>query len=604
MNLQKVGAVILLAAVAVCADVSPQRYLENVKSLASDRFKGRGNDLPELQEAAKFVAGKFRACGLQPLKGSFFHKFKATTGGSAGPNNTLTVQSPTGPKPFRSASDFVPLGISDSGKAGTQVIFAGYGITAPEFNYDDYANLDVKGKIVLVLRHEPQEQDEKSVFLGKEFTRYAGIVEKAINAKFHGAAAMVLVNDPNPHNGEPDDLVKLETLMGPETLGIPAIHVKREVADAMLAGSGATLKDLQSAIDADLKSHSTVLPAKAEMTVDVTRRVREIDNVIGILPGSDPELSKEYVVIGAHYDHLGLGDRHSLAPSQIGKIHYGADDNASGTAGVIELACDLAPRRKELKRSFVFMAFAGEELGLLGSRYYTTHPELPLEKTAAMLNLDMIGRPKDRKVYVGGIGSAQEFRNLVEDENKPVKLNIEFSSFGADASDHTSFNVAQVPALFFFSGLHSDYHKPSDTWDKINAADAADVLRLVERVALRLDVQPQKPLFVRVAAPAHASGGSVTGGTGGYGAWFGSVPDFGEIEKGVKFADVREGSPAAQAGLKAGDILIEFDGKNVANLQEFTFLLRSHKPGDEVDVVVLRGKERVPAKVKLGRRPG
>ena len=587
---------------AAWADISPERYLEHIKVLASEQMKGRGNDGPELQQAARYVAGQFRACGLEPVNGSYFQTFRATTGTSVGPNNRLTARFPDTTKSYKSGKNFVPLGISDPGTVSGELVFAGYGITAAEYRYDDYAHLDVKGKIVLVLRHEPQEGDDKSVFKGREFTSHAGIVQKAINARLHGAVALLLVNDPNRHPGDKDPLLKVGQLMGPEHLGLLALQVKRKVADELLATARRSLKAVQEAIDNDLSNHSVALPVRLELTVEVTRRTRELENVVGILPGNDPALADEALVIGAHYDHLGLGRRNSLARNKVGQIHYGADDNASGTAGLLELACDLAGRAGQLPRRILFLAFAAEELGLLGSGYYTRNPLVPTDGMVAMINLDMIGRPQDRKIYVGGVGTAQEFRALVEEENKAVGLKLQYSLGGYGASDHSSFTARQVPVLFFFSGLHSDYHKPSDTWEKINAPDAADVLRLVRRVALRLDAKPQRPLFVRVAGPSITA--SSARGVGGYGPYFGSIPDFGEVENGVRFADIREGSPAARAGLRAGDILVEFDGKSVKNLYDFTYLLRAHQPGDEVVVVVIRNRQRVTARVTLGHRPG
>ena len=595
---------------AARADISPERYLEHVKVLAGEKMKGRGNDRPELQLAAKYVAEQFRACGLQPLSGSYFQKFRATTGTNVGRNNRLKARFPDTSKSYKSGKDFVPLGISDPGTVSGQVVFAGYGITAAEYNYDDYAHLDVKGKIVLVLRHEPQERDDKSVFMGREHTSHAGIVQKTINARLHGAAALLLVNDPNQHPGDKDPLLKVGALMGPEHLGLLAIQVKRKVADALLATTRRSLKAIQEAIDHDLSNLSVALPVQLQLKVDVTRRTRELENVVGILPGNDPAVAGEAVVIGAHYDHLGLGRRSSLARRKVGKIHYGADDNASGTAGLLELACDLAGRAErqpehqsaQLKRSIVFLAFAAEELGLLGSGHYARNPLVAMEKTVTMINLDMIGRPKDRRIYVGGVGTSQEFRSLVEKENEAVGLKLKYSLGGYGASDHSSFTARQVPVLFFFSGLHSDYHKPSDTWEKINAPGAADVLRLVRRVALRLNTRPRRPLFVRVTQPGIAASSAPRGG--GYGPYFGSIPDFAEVENGVRFADIKDGSPAARAGLQAGDILVEFDGKAVKNLYDFTYLLRAHQPGDEVGIVVIRKQQRVTARVTLGHRPG
>ena len=586
----------VLSLVPARAEISRERYLENVRALASDRFKGRGNDLPELRQAAQYMAEKFKACGLEPVNGSYYQKFRATTGTTIGRDNRLSARLNGTRSAYASGADFVPLGISDPGRVSAQVVFAGYGITAPEYHYDDYAHLDVKGKIVLVLRHEPQENNDSSVFAGRQMTPRARIVDKAVNARMHGAAAMLLVND---DHGDRDVLMEPNRISGPEHLGLLAAQVTRSVADAWLAKAGKSLKDLQATIDADLSNQSAALPVELELKTDVNRKTRELLNVAALLPGSEPALSQETVVIGAHYDHLGLGEQHSMAPRQAGAIHYGADDNASGSAGLLELACDLAQRRGQLKRSFLFLAFAGEELGLLGSAYYTRQPLLALDKTVAMLNLDMIGRSKDGKVYIGGVGTAGEFKPIIEEENKDIGLQLEFSNTGFDSSDHTAFNAKSIPVLFFFSGLHGDYHRPSDTWDKINTATATDIVRLAGRVAQRLDEGRERPAYVRVAAPSAPAGGS----GGGYGAYFGSVPDFGQVDKGVRFADVREGSPAALAGLRGGDILVEFAGKPVNNLYDFTHLLRSYKPGDEVEVVVLREQQKVNARVKLGQRP-
>src|SRR5205823_5446400 len=329
------------------------------------------------------------------------------------------------------------------------------------------------------------------------------------------------------------------------------------------------------------------------------RIVKTVHNVVGYLPGE----TSEYIVIGAHYDHLGLGEQFSMAPSMAGTIHPGADDNASGTAGVIELARRLGAEPKP-KRGILFLTFAGEELGLLGSSYYVNHPSLPLDKAVAMINMQMIGRVREGKVYIGGLGTGTTLRAMVDQVVPKYKLNVDFSdTTGYGSSDHTSFTTKQVPVLFFFSGLHSDYHKPSDTWDKIDAPGTVNVLKLVADVTKRLQDAPDRPQFVRVEPPASAHGASASGSTGsGYGPYFGSIPDFGDVPKGVKFADVREGSPAAKAGLRGGDILVEFDSKPIQNLYDFTYALRSKKPGDEVLVKVLRGNGTITATVRLTKR--
>jgi aminopeptidase YwaD len=323
---------------------------------------------------------------------------------------------------------------------------------------------------------------------------------------------------------------------------------------------------------------------------------------LGYLPGE----SDEYLIIGAHYDHLGLGGIYSLAPSLTGTVHPGADDNASGTAGVIELARHFSALPKP-KRGILFMTYAGEELGLLGSGFYANHPELPLDKAVTMINMDMIGRVRDGKLFVGGAGTGTTLRNDLDAITPRFPaLHVDYSdNSGYGSSDHTSFTAKQVPVLFFFSGLHGDYHKPSDTWDKIDAPDAVEVLQLVADIGDRLDNQPERPQFVRVEEKQnnpHAGQLSGSAGGSGYGPYFGSIPDFAEPPRGVRFADVTPASPAGKAGLKAGDILIRFGSDPIQNLYDFTYALRAHKAGDEVEVEVLRGDTSVKAKVLLTER--
>ena len=322
-----------------------------------------------------------------------------------------------------------------------------------------------------------------------------------------------------------------------------------------------------------------------------------MNNVLAYLPGK----TDEYVIIGAHYDHLGRGTYGSLAPSQICQIHPGADDNASGTAGVLELAWLLAPLKGQLDRGILFASFAGEELGLLGSAAWVKEPTRPLEKAVAMLNMDMIGRIKNDKVFIGGVGTGTTLKPILEEAQKQANFKIEYSEGGYSSSDHTSFVTKKIPVLFFFSGLHSDYHKPSDTWEKIDAGAATRLLDLVSSVGMQVASAPERPTFVAVVENNPHSG-APSGGGGGYGPYFGSIPDFGQAENGVRFSDVRPGSPAAKAGFKAGDVLIQFGDKTIKNLYDFTDALRRSKVGDVVEVKVMRDGQVVTAPVKLEQR--
>lgn len=597
-----VSALLFFATLGLRADaplIAPAKLQKHVDFLASSTMKGRGTGTPENDRAAKYIADHFRAAGLEPgANKSYFQKFSVIVGAQFGPKNGLTATAANAPaQEVKVEKDYLPLNFSDSGEATLGLVFSGYGISADEYRYDDYLHMDVAGKAVIVLRNEPQKDDEKSPFEGRQPTQHSLIVNKAINARNHGARALIFVNDlPGP--SEEDLLMKFGTLTGPENAGILLIHAKRDVVDAWLKPSGKTLAELQKTIDEKLQPQSFYVPdAQIQLRVDVRKIPGATQNVVGILRGSDPQLKEEAIVIGAHYDHLGLGERNSLSPSQAGKVHPGADDNASGTAAVLELASALAARRADLRRSVVFLAFSGEELGLLGSSYYTKNPAWPLERTAAMINLDMVGRPRDNKLYVGGIGTSPGFKNLLERANK-TGLQLSYQQSGYGSSDHSSFYVKNVPALFFFSGLHADYHKPTDLPDRILAGEEARVADLALRTAMELAATTERPAFVRVQEERPVAGG----GGGGYGAYFGSIPDMGEEVVGVKFADVRDGSPAAKAGLKGGDILVEFAGKEIKNLYDFTYALRSHRPGETVRVTVLRGKERLTVNVTLEQR--
>ena len=589
---------LLSGSLFAATQLDPAHYLENVKVLASPQFKGRGTGTPELEKAAGFIARQYRTAGLQPVGGSYFQRYPVTTMAQLGKRNKLTFHNGIAKNEAKFETDFTPLNFSSAGSVTGQIVFAGYGITAPEYNYDDYEGLDVKGKTVILFRREPQEFDEKSVFQGKNYTRHSQFDAKATNARMHGAKAVVMLTDLGS-----TDLEKFGRTAGPANAGIPFLQLKAETAQKWLDGLNKSLKEIHDEIDKDLKPRSFVLPETAtiDIQVDVERHVKQVRNVLGYLPGE----TDEYVIIGAHYDHLGMGDQFSLDANPKGKIHPGADDNASGSSGVMELARYFASRPKA-KRGMLFMAFSGEELGLLGSAYYAEHSMLPNAKAVAMINMDMIGRIRDGKVFVGGSGTGSTLKKILDETRKPEGMKFDMSeTAGYGSSDHTSFTIKQIPVLFFFSGLHGDYHRPSDTWDKINAGEAIKLLTYVAAISDKLRGGEDRPQYVRVMPPAGSVPGTAagsSGGSSGYGPYFGSIPDFAEPPKGVRFADVRDGSPAGKAGLKAGDIMISFDGKDIQNLYDFTYALKAKKVGDEVVVKVMRGTETLEVKVLLTAR--
>jgi Zn-dependent M28 family amino/carboxypeptidase len=590
-------ALTVFVCLRLAGQTDAQRYLNDVKALSAPEMEGRGAGTKGIERAAHLIEQRYKSLGLQPAgTNGYFQPFTVITGAELKGKNDLHVQQSGSRTELKLNQDFVPFSFSTSGSVNGPVVFAGYGASAPEFGYDDYADLDVKDKVVLLLRYEPSGFAEKSGHTG--LTQHSQLVTKAINARNHGAKAVVLVNG-KLGQGEEDLLTRFGSVSGPVDSGVVLVQVKNSEADRWFQAAGKSLAAVQEQINSATKPASFAFPEDLQLALNVSvEHVHAtVNNVLAYLPGT----TDEYIILGAHYDHLGRGNFDSLAPSQIGQIHPGADDNASGTAGVLELARELAllkGKPGKLRRGILFMNFAGEELGLLGSAEWVAHPTKPLDKAVAMLNMDMIGRIHDDKIYIGGVGTGSSFAELLKGTEAKTHLNIDYSAGGYASSDHTSFVAKKIPVLFFFSGLHSDYHKPSDTWEKINADAAIRLLNLVSDVTQEL-AHTDRPEF-KVVKEETPSG--TTGGGGGYGPYFGSIPDFGQTENGVKFSDVKPGSPAAKAGLKAGDVLVQFGDKPIKNLYDFTDALRRSKVGDLVEVEVLRDGKPVRAKVTLEQR--
>ena len=363
--------------------------------------------------------------------------------------------------------------------------------------------------------------------------------------------------------------------------GLPVVVISREAADRMLKASDASVAQLEQS------TSSRTLNGEISLTTDVVRREVSAYNVIGMLEGSNPILKNEVIIIGAHYDHLGRGGEGSgsLAP-RSGDIHYGADDNASGTAGVLELARIFSKQKP--KRTILFMTFSGEEEGLLGSNYYVNHPLLPLANTVAMINMDMIGRMKDGHLIVGGVGTAKEWRELMAAE-KQFQLTLNEDGFGP--SDHSSFYAKQIPVLFFWTGTHNDYHKPSDTFDKINYDDEARILELVARLVNHLDAADKRVTYTTAKSDA-------TPRIGGFRVYLGTIPNYADTNDGLLLDGVRDDSPAAKAGLKAGDRIVKIGNRDIQNVYDYTYALGEMKAGEEYVLEIMRATVRLTLKIK------
>lgn len=591
------------AAAPTGRQINAELVAHHVRVLASDAMEGRGIGTKGIDAAAQYIAEEMERSGLRPggIDGTWFQPFEMTVGVQVGTNNALAISSAEGARtPVTFDRDWRPLPFSESGTLEAPVVFAGYGITAPELGWDDYAGLEAKGKFVLVLRHEPGEKDPHTKFGGSDLTRYSELRVKAINARVHGAAGLILVNDSSAHPGDADTLVKVAPEGDASFAGVVAIHLTRAAADRLLLPSGTNIDRLEKSV-AEKPASRAVEKTSASVTVDLLKTKKPVKNVIGILKGVDAAMSQEAIVVGAHYDHLGFGGRDSLDPDKTGQVHNGADDNASGVAAMLAVARHLGKHPDgPPRRSIVFMAFTAEEAGLGGSSWFVNHPTWPLEKIDTMLNMDMVGRMLASKLVVFGADTATEFGKILEDSNVD-KLVLTAKGDGYGPSDQTAFYSKNIPVLHFFTGAHADYHRTTDDSDKINAEGLAAVARLVARVAGAIADRDNRVTFVESRNIAHAQG-SVGSAGGGYGAYFGSIPDFTESEAaGVAITGVRAESPADKAGLTGGDRIVKFGEVTINNLYDLSFALKKYKPGDEVEVAFVRGSETRTVKATLAK---
>jgi hypothetical protein len=570
-----------------------------VEYLASDELEGRGIGTAGIDKAADYIASTFKRLGLSaPAKDAsdYFQCFTITAATAPDPTTALT----SGEKTFALEKDFGVVSLSGEEKFDAPVVFVGYGISSKEHGYDDYAGLDVKGKVVLALRYEPQDAEGKSRFTGKkdDWSSEAPLISKAKNAAKHGAVALLLVNPPLHHEDAVMPFVRQSLT---DRASIPFLHLRKHAADELLKKAGLkSLDSLQKEIDDTGKPASLPLEnVTAAGQVKILRTDTEVKNVVGILPGKG-ELAGEFVVVGAHYDHLGKGGPGSLSPNAK-EIHNGADDNASGTTVMLKLAEHYANTESANRRSIVFAAFTAEESGLIGSERFVSHPLVPLDKIAYMLNLDMVGRVRNNVLSVGGTGTAASFDKVLKEADEASPLNLQnFGKGGFGPSDHTSFAMKKIPVLFFWTGTHGDYHRPTDDADKINYEGMEQVVAISAKVVDAMSTHPREQYVA-----THDHSGMSPAGRGGSRVSLGVVPDYGSgDEKGVKISGTSPGSPAEKAGLKAGDILIQFNDEKLETLYTLTDVLAKAKPGDKVKLIVVREGKNVEVEATLVERKG
>ncbi len=570
-------------------DSAVQFIKKHVDYLASDELEGRGTGDKGNEQAAKYIAEKFAEIGLLPMgdNGTYFQEFEVVKSLEVGQKNLLTAKLGKKSASYSVQKDFIPISFSTNATAEGKVVFAGYGMTV-DSTYDDYAKLNAKDKIVIALRYSPDGDNPHSKYTKQSALRY-----KAMQAREKGAKALLLVTSTSDDSS--DKLVKLKFDNSTSDAGIPVFSVSRSTVNEWLKGSNITIDSLQKRIVRMNKQQSFELKnVTISLSSEVIQIKKKTSNVIGLLKVSDGE---EHLIIGGHYDHLGYGGvgSGSLAPDR-NEIHNGADDNASGTSAMIETARKLSYYKNILKRNVLFMGFSGEEMGVLGSAYYTKHPKLPLAQSVTMINYDMVGRLKDQTLTIHGTGTSSRWESLVAKHNTDSTFKLKFVKDGYGPSDHASFYAQNIPVLFFFTGLHDDYHKPSDDVDKINAEGIAQIVSYASRLAIEIDTTSTRPDYIKTQAPQQ-------GARQGFRVFVGTIPDYSEGADGMLLAGVRDNSPASKAGLLKGDVLIKFGKFDIKNVYDYTYALQEFKPGDEIEVKVVRNKsETLTMKMTLEKR--
>ncbi|HEX7077737.1 MAG TPA: M28 family peptidase [Candidatus Eisenbacteria bacterium] len=569
-----------------------QAFHDAVFALAADSMEGRGIGTVGIAKASTWIENRLRAMKLQPAFGkSYRQTFPIKVGVTMEPGNGIAGVD---------SADWVPLGFSSSGSFDAPLAFVGYGIDAPSLGYREFDGIDLKGKVALMLRYEPQEKDDDSPFDGKRPSRWSALRYKVLQARERGAVAVLFAT--GPIQDEAMDKVPALKNDGPESpAGLPVAQVKTSVAQRWLKAAGIDLATFQKDVDRDLTPRSVVVPGVTiKGRVALKANYVNSDNLAGIIPGRG-KLAKEVVVVGAHYDHLGWGGERSMRPNDHA-IHNGADDNASGDCAVL-LAAEAMT--KDLQHSFnhrtvLVCLFSGEEVGLAGSAWLVDHFPLPIASVKAMVNLDMVGRLRDNLLIALGLESAPEWKDLLEKAAKDTKLDVAARGDGYGPSDQTSFYAKGIPVIHLFTGTHDAYHTPDDKPPTINAAGGALVTRFTEVLVEELARREEAPLYARSTnAPA------MSGDSRGYGAYLGTVPDFTAMESaegGVLLSDVRAGGPAERAGIRGKDRIVSIAGTRIENLYDMTYALQDHQPGQTVEVTVVRDGETITFRATLGDR--
>ncbi len=559
------------------AEITVAELQQHISYLASDELKGRRSGSAEAILAAEYIKKEFAASGLQLLGEQGFQTFEVLIALVPGPNNALSVDG----EKMTPGLDFNPLGFSENSTLKADVVFAGYGFdfSTDSLAWHDYEGLDVNGKWVLILRDGPESGAGND-----PYGPYRSLRKKVQTAKDLGAGGILFVS--GAKTDVEDALLQVNADQGAVAVGLPVLHITRRVADKILTSQSHTVTGLEEALVQTSKPASLTLPVQVEAQSEILRQMGETHNVVAMLPGSDPVLQDQYVIIGAHYDHLGMGGpgSGSRRPDTLA-VHNGADDNASGVAAVLELAEKMAAHRQEINRSIVFIAFAAEEMGTIGSKYFTENPLVDIRKIQIMINLDMVGRfnEETRAFNIGGTGTAPDLAETVQSLANQHNLKPTLSPEGYGPSDHAAFYGKDLSVLFFMTSIGETYHTPDDDIETLNLPGEKTVADFVYETAVTLANRPEKLTFQEAgpkSQPAPSRRFKVT---------LGIMPDFTASGiKGLRADMVMPDRPASRAGMKKGDIIVAMEGKPVNDIYEYMNRLADFQPGQRISIEILR----------------
>ncbi len=576
-------------------------FQSHVDTLAGDALEGRGLGTTGIQMAEHYIADRLARIGLEAMgdAGSPFQSFEVVTAITLDEKGaSLALASPEGERSLELERDWAPFPISGSGRFDGPVVFAGYALHAPDLSYDDLADAELEGRVVLAFRFEPRENDAASPLGGARPVPESAIRFKADALADRGATALILVDGPLAKS--PDLLPRLTQAEGPPA-ALPILALTREAAEQWLRPFGFDLAAEQVRIDSTLKSATRALPglrARGDLRLDLT--MTPCRNIVFALPGTG-ELAPEWVVLSAHHDHLGRGGPRSMTPG-VEAIHNGADDNASGVAALLLAAGRLEHHlaSADSHRGVVIVSFSAEEIGLLGSAHYVNHPPHPIEQTAAIINLDMVGRLTGDRLVVLGAGSSTAWGRWLDEKEVAPGLRLVRGGDAYAPSDQASFFERGIPGVQLFTGAHAEYHSPADDAKLINATGGARVAELAAALTARAATATPRPRLAHEERPDPIVGDRRSGG-----ASIGTIPDyaaFAGTETGVAISGVRAGSPAEKAGLRAGDRVVELEGIEIGDIGDYAYELRRRAPGENVPIVVIRRGQRRTFPLTLGSR--